>query len=235
MLKSIWKHNASYTLLYLHVGPWIILIVWSTENDTCTPNTPLPHHKGSHGGWFVTSSVHNEGEGGGVQPPLWIRFLFFFLFFFWGGGGGGGKPPPPGSEDLFFPSSFLCMSERLVMYDGYPYSVCEKLTQKFWGRKKKAFQADKRHQSSHVCNVKPPPPPPPWKNPAYATVSFPLPQIESWLIISAGLWDLVFDEQQNSILIFSCINPSNLPVLIFINQILTPVSLSSLSKYQYTS
>ena len=52
-----------------------------------------------------------------------------------GGGGGGGRgygvqtPPPPfGSENFF---SFFCLSERLVMYDGYPYSVSGKLTQKF--------------------------------------------------------------------------------------------------------
>ena len=37
-----------------------------------------------------------------------------------------------------------CLSERFVMYDGYPYSVSGKMIQTFWGRKK--------------CRSPPPPP-----------------------------------------------------------------------------
>ena len=41
----------------------------------------------------------------------------------------------------------VCLSERFVMYDGYPFPVSGKLSQKCWGRGKKVSES-------------PPPPPP---------------------------------------------------------------------------
>ena len=51
-----------------------------------------------------------------------------------GGGGGGAGVRPHRPLGLFF------LSERLVMYDWYPYSVSGKLTHKIWGRRKKVTE-----------------------------------------------------------------------------------------------
>ena len=76
------------------------------------------------------------------------------------------NPPPPGSEDLF--GGLGGLSEKLVMYDGHPYSVSGKLTQKIWERKKKVTESSHPNPpppssssglARHACNFNPPPPP----------------------------------------------------------------------------
>ena len=64
----------------------------------------------------------------------WIpsRPIIIYLQACTQGGIWGSTPPPP----LWIKDFFFCLSERLVMYYGYPYSVSGKLTQKFWGQKK---------------------------------------------------------------------------------------------------
>ena len=81
----------------------------------------------------------NWGGGGGTRPPQIFKGVDIIS----------NVPPPPhylgvvfyslkwgpvfhvNSTALFGPSSFFCLSERLVKYDGYPNSVSGKLTQKF--------------------------------------------------------------------------------------------------------
>ena len=65
-------------------------------------------------------------------------------------------PSPFGSEKLFLwggggVALLFCFSERLLMYDGYPYSVSGKLTQN--------MLRSEPHRSWHACNVNPTPPP----------------------------------------------------------------------------
>ena len=59
---------------------------------------------------------------------------------------------------------FFCLSERLVMYDGYPYSVSGKLSIKFWGRKKVPESTYRGCQRGWWCTMGTPtlclPPPP---------------------------------------------------------------------------
>ena len=117
--------------------------------------------------------VRTWGGGGNREfnppPPPFRAKIYFFRrgwgFFFFLGGGGVNSPPPPPPPWIRI-AFFFCLSERLVMDDGYPYSVSGKLTQNFWGRKKKcwspalpsAFSGLAQHLSWHACNVKPPSP-----------------------------------------------------------------------------
>ena len=88
-----------------------------------------------------------------------------------GGGGYGVQPPPFGSA---FVCCFVCLSERLVMYDGYPYILC------VWKMDPKCLRSEKSvgapppptHQLFQawrgIMQCYPPPPPPRKKNSAYA-------------------------------------------------------------------
>ena len=100
----------------------------------------------------IHHSMH-EVEPDGYFPKGYKMYKIFHHIpnpcVYMGGGGGGGsgvQPPPP---PLLDPETFFfCLSERLVLYDVYPYSVSGKLTPKFWGWKKQSL---------------PPPPPPQYK------------------------------------------------------------------------
>ena len=109
--------------------------------------------------------VHGVGGGGIGVPPLDPKKTFVCFL------GGKAPPPPPppfGSEDFFFFSSSFFLSERLVMYDGYTYSVVWKIDP----------PPPPAHRLFHAWRgidhgmhaMLTPPPHPPW-NPAYATVS----------------------------------------------------------------
>ena len=114
-------------------------------------------------GLWLKMSSHSQtrmqwgGFGGSNPPPPFVPTNVFLHFL---------PPPPFGSDDLFsllvrevhgysHRELFIVATpveslERLVMYDGYPYSMSGKLTQHFLGMKKGVpTPPPPPHSSSH--------------------------------------------------------------------------------------
>ena len=134
----------------------MLLVVWQEEEKKTSPQSSHQSHclfntlyknffLGGGGSWCAWASIRGIGDTpphilGTYQmsPPPPMIFGLYNYSLKWG--------PfyscelSTGAVWTFF-FFFFPLSERLVMHDGYPYSVSGKLTQKFWGQKKKVSES----------------------------------------------------------------------------------------------